>query len=79
MSTKDDYYDLALVNILKANPSVDFIDDELDLKQALLDLIDNVANKYSRSRLTVLDDLRDMQIENRINEQEEIDLRPGPD
>ena len=77
MPTKDDYYYYSLTNILKKYPEVDFINDELDSSEALDESINSVAEKYKIAKIHVLDDLRDMQIKNRKNEQAEDDLRPG--
>ena len=79
MPTKDDYYYFSLTNILKKYPEVNFIKDELDSSQALDKSINSVAKIYPKSPFQVLDDLREMQTENRKNEQAEEDLRPGPD
>lgn len=79
MPTKEDYYDYSLTNILKKYPEVNFIRDELDSSPSLDESINHVAKKYRIAKIHVLDDLRDMQIENQKNEQAEDDLKPGPD
>ncbi len=79
MPTKEDYYYYSLTNILKKYPEVNFIKDELDSSPALDESITRVAEKYEIAKIHILDDLRDMQIENLKNDQAEDDLRPGPD
>jgi len=79
MNTNENYYYTALSKILDNNPSADFISDGVDLPPDVEASVRRVADYYSKNLGNVLDDLRDMQIEQRRNDRDDDDLRPGPD
>ncbi len=71
----DFFYNLALNKALRTN--FDFIDDGIDLPQYMVDFLNELAKRNSRSLNEMLDDLKDKQLEIRINQSEEDDLRYG--
>ncbi len=79
MNTKDNFYYTALLKILDNNPSADFISDGVDLPPDIEASVLRVTDYYSKNLHNVRDELREMQIEKLKNEQEDEDLRPGPD
>ena len=79
MNTNENYYYTALSKILDNNPSADFISDGVDLPPDVEASVRRVADHYSKNLRNVLDELCDMQIEIRKNEQAEDNLKPGPD